>query len=378
MRRIQAALALSLLATGCMSSPYLQPMEAHVSRPEAGEIVAVESTILVYDASGSIGRTTSFPAEKAALESFIAGMPPGTYDASLRVLGGRPDDQLRLSRFDRFRLARHALEISWTGRETPLAQVLEESLEALGGRDGRVAFVIFTDGVATRHGKYIGPDETLESGRRLVGQYRGEVCLHTIQVGEDPRGQAIMEPLAALTPCGSFRRLTGLETPEALLAFQRAVYIGPAPPPEARNRRITDLDQDGVDDRFDRCAKTPVGARVDRRGCWVIEDYVFDSNGATIRPDHQGALDEIVIVMQQNPSLQIRLDGHTDDTGTAEYNFDLADRRAEAVRKYLTLHGIDPSRLQVRGFGSTRPIAPNDTPEGRRQNRRVELSVTDF
>jgi len=381
MRRSLAALSslsLALLLTSCASAPYIEPMEAQVARPGAGEIVSAQSSVLVFDASGSIDRQTVFPTEKATLESFIAGMPPGTYDVALRVLGGRPDDQLRLARFDRYRLARHAFELSWTGRETPLARVLDESLDELRERDGRAVIVIFSDGVATRHGRYIGPEEALQSGRRLAGQSRGEVCFHTVQLGEDPRGRALLEPLAASTPCGSFRGIEELADPDGLLAFQRALYIGPAPPPETRSRRITDLDQDGVDDRFDRCAKTPIGARVDARGCWVVEDYVFDTNRATIRPAQRGALDEIVVVMQRNDSLRIRLDGHTDDTGSETYNFELSDRRAAAVRDYLVAHGIGGDRLEVRGFGSARPAASNDTPEGRRENRRVELSVIDF
>jgi outer membrane protein OmpA-like peptidoglycan-associated protein len=76
--------------------------------------------------------------------------------------------------------------------------------------------------------------------------------------------------------------------------------------------------------------------------------------------------------------LRIRLDGHTDVTGAAQFNFDLGERRAHAVAGFLRDGGVSGDRLEVRSFGPTRPIASNDTPEGRRRNRRVEISVIDF
>jgi len=187
--------------------------------------------------------------------------------------------------------------------------------------------------------------------------------------------------MASLSDCGSFRTLDDLSDAESLQAFQRHIYIyiGPAPQPKAKvARAITDLDQGGVDDRFDRCARTPLGALVDDRGCWVIEDYVFETDSAAILEQYMDALENVTQVLRQNAWLRIRLDGHTDSTGTANYNFDLAVRRASSVSAYLLSHGIDASRLEVHGFGPARPIASNDTEAGRRKNRRVEISIIDW
>jgi OOP family OmpA-OmpF porin len=256
---------------------------------------------------------------------------------------------------------------------------LREQAEIHRSGTQKLVYVIFTDGVPTRYGKYIGPDETLEAARQLSTAHEGELCFHTIQVGADPRGVALLIELAGMTGCGSFRLLDTLADAEALHAFQQQIYIGPAPPPApARPRAMTDLDEDGVDDRFDRCAKTPRGAVVDSRGCWVIEDYVFASNASTILDEHAVALERVVAVLEENPSLRIRLDGHTDETGAAVFNFDLGERRAGAVAAFLREGGISGDRLEVRSFGPTRPIASNDTREGRSSNRRVEISVIDF
>jgi OOP family OmpA-OmpF porin len=381
-RRSVARLGLALLVvatSGCLGPPDLPPYPARLARPEGDQVVLADVSVLVFDASGSIDRQLDFPDEKAVMRSFVEGMPPGTYRNALRVLGGREDDQLPLEPFDRFELRRRTAELDWTGRETPLARIFEEYRTALETHRGRAVFVVFTDGVPTRHGKYVGIEDTLDAARRLEARHPGETCFHTVQVGGDPRGPALLEAIAGLSDCGSFRHIDALDGTDSLYAFQQAIYNGPAPPPAPpRPPPFTDLDRDGVDDRFDRCAKTPLGARVDERGCWVIEDYVFEHDSARIRSEHLDDLDAVATVLRDNPSLRVRLDGHTDDTGTADYNEGLSERRAAAVRDRLIATGIAADRLEVRGFGAARPIAPNDTPAGRQRNRRVELSVVDW
>ncbi|MBW2383994.1 MAG: OmpA family protein [Deltaproteobacteria bacterium] len=378
--RIQRAtwLAITIAITGC-AAPYVEPYPARLARPTDGDVVLVEDNLIIFDASGSIDRLVDFPNEKAVLEAFLAGMPPGTYRVALRVLGGREDAQVHLATFDRFELRQHARKVGWTGRQTPLAQVLDDYREEFATRAGRVAVIVFTDGVPTRYGKYIGPEETVEAARRLHARHPGELCYHTVQVGMDPRGPALLRGMAELGECGSFRTIDALDGADALHAFQMQIYNGPPPPIVAkRARAMTDLDGDGVDDRFDRCARTPAGAKVDERGCWVIEDYVFDHDQATIRPQHEATLEAVVRVLAANPGVRVRLDGHTDATGAAAYNFDLGKRRAEALAVWLIDHGIDALRLEVHSFGPGRPVAPNDTQQGRRKNRRVELSIIDF
>jgi OOP family OmpA-OmpF porin len=372
-----AVAALALL--GCAGGRDIIPYEARLARPGEGEVVAAQDNVIIVDASGSIDRKAVFPQQRAIFEAYVEGMPPGTYRVEVVILGARAGDQRPLEKFDRYEIRDLAYGMKWSGRETPLARVLREQAEIHRGGTQKLVYVIFTDGVPTRYGKYIGPEETLEAAQQLRAAHDGELCFHTIQVGADTRGVALLAELAEMSGCGSFRTLDALADADALYAFQQQIYIGPAPPPAPpRARAITDLDEDGVDDRFDRCAKTPRGAVVDTRGCWVIEDYVFALNAATILAQHTVALERVVSVLEDNPSLRIRLDGHTDVTGAAQFNFDLGERRAHAVAGFLRDGGVSGDRLEVRSFGPTRPIASNDTPEGRRRNRRVEISVIDF
>jgi OmpA-OmpF porin, OOP family len=99
----------------------------------------------------------------------------------------------------------------------------------------------------------------------------------------------------------------------------------------------------------------------------------FDFNKATIKPAGLAVLDGAVKVLQDNPSLHIVVEGHTDSVGSDAYNMKLSQRRANAVRDYLIKQGIDASRVTARGYGKTRPIASNATEEGRAQNRRADL-----
>jgi OOP family OmpA-OmpF porin len=86
-------------------------------------------------------------------------------------------------------------------------------------------------------------------------------------------------------------------------------------------------------------------------------------------------LDEAAMVLRNNPDLNVEIQGHTDNTGPAEYNLMLSQKRAESAMNYLVDKGVDPARLTAKGYGFEQPVASNDTKEGRAKNRRVEFRV---
>ncbi len=87
-------------------------------------------------------------------------------------------------------------------------------------------------------------------------------------------------------------------------------------------------------------------------------------------------LNEVVQIMKDHPEItRIRVEGHTDSTGSRSLNQKLSERRAATVREYLTNHGVEAGRMTSKGHGQDRPIASNDTDEGRAQNRRVEIHI---
>ncbi|MCK5656345.1 MAG: OmpA family protein, partial [Deltaproteobacteria bacterium] len=92
-----------------------------------------------------------------------------------------------------------------------------------------------------------------------------------------------------------------------------------------------------------------------------------------IRTEAYPLLDEVASILEKNPEMEVEVQGHTDNTGSATYNQWLSEKRAQKVKDYLVSKGIDSSRLEAKGYGLTQPVASNATEEGRAQNRRVEL-----
>ncbi len=136
-----------------------------------------------------------------------------------------------------------------------------------------------------------------------------------------------------------------------------------------------DSDGDGVPDYLDKCPNTPKGVDVDSAGCWIAKGLRFDYDKAEIRPEFYPVLDKVVRVLEMNPTMKIEVLGHTDSAGSQTYNLELSARRARAVKEYMVSKGIETTRIIAIGKGEMNPIATNDTPEGRAQNRRVEFNV---
>ena len=106
-----------------------------------------------------------------------------------------------------------------------------------------------------------------------------------------------------------------------------------------------------------------------------LSDILFDVNKATLKPGAQSNIGRIAAVLKQYPDKQIAVEGHTDATGADDYNQKLSEDRAAAVRAALVQGGVDPGSITSKGLGETTPVATNDTPAGRQQNRRVEVVV---
>jgi outer membrane protein OmpA-like peptidoglycan-associated protein/Tol biopolymer transport system component len=108
----------------------------------------------------------------------------------------------------------------------------------------------------------------------------------------------------------------------------------------------------------------------------VLNNIFFESGRFTLKSESFTELNKIVQLMNENPTLAIQINGHTDNVGNAADNLTLSNNRAKAVTTYLISKGIAPNRVVAKGFGATKPIADNGTEIGRAQNRRTELQVT--
>jgi OmpA-OmpF porin, OOP family len=259
--------------------------------------------------------------------------------------------------------------------------------------------------------KLFDPKST--SGQALVGvRYTPDLGPFLLSLGLGPGlGQA---PGAA-----DFRMLASLAfSPEA-----------PPPPPDGDEDRVsderdacpsvrgapsedplmngcpelpTDTDGDAIPDTHDACPQTPGPANVERRlhGCppkkqteasapppppkveivadeLVLRQQVtFETGTAVLRPESDSTLTEVARVLAEHPDVEsVEVQGHTDETGTPEFNRRLSEERARSVVAWLVAHGIAPERLIAKGYGKDQPLADNATEAGRAQNRRVVFRI---
>ncbi len=112
---------------------------------------------------------------------------------------------------------------------------------------------------------------------------------------------------------------------------------------------------------------------LDADGRVMLHGILFDTDRATLKADSAKQLQHVLKLLIDYPALKLEVQGHTDDQGSDEHNLELSRQRAETVVAYLALFGIDRERLEPKGYGESRPVAPNTTEAGRSQNRRVEL-----
>ena len=152
---------------------------------------------------------------------------------------------------------------------------------------------------------------------------------------------------------------------------------------------IRDTDCDGIMDPEDQCQKEPETRNKfeDADGCpdevpkdvekfnGVIEGIFFDTGKSTIKPKSKTALDSAVATLKKYPSVRVEISGHTDSTGSREFNLELSRRRAEAVEDYLVSHGVEATRVETRGAGPDEPIADNKSKAGKAKNRRIEFKL---
>lgn len=170
----------------------------------------------------------------------------------------------------------------------------------------------------------------------------------------------------------------GLAIPfgEKAQPVKAAPEAAPAPTPVVV--KDSDSDGDGVVDRLDKCPNTEKNVLVDEVGCPIAVNLkvLFDFDKATIKEAYTQKLNRFAEVLKAYPAVKTNLSAHTDSVGSDEYNMKLSQQRADAVKKALVNLGISNERITSVGYGETKPVATNETAEGREQNRRVEATVS--
>jgi len=195
-----------------------------------------------------------------------------------------------------------------------------------------------------------------QNGGIILGEYPGE-CVGEYEYGNDINSGAI--PWA--NGCASWG------TTIKMAKDTKEVWVYVQPTDEGYNMVIAEKEIMKQDIQANEMLDA-----LNKEG--FIALYInFETGKADIKPESQKIIDQIVQMLKENPTLNISIEGHTDNVGTPQSNQILSENRAKAVMNAIIEKGIDKSRLSAKGWGQTKPIADNNTEEGRAKNRRVEI-----
>ncbi len=218
-------------------------------------------------------------------------------------------------------------------RLTPMGGGIESLEDVVSPIQGKTAIIVLSDG-----GQNTGADP-VEATTELVRAHPN-AQVHVISLADSPEGQDVNREVSKAGRGIYADGVELLHDASKMERFVRDVFCGEKPA-----RRI------------------------------VLRGVNFDFDKATIRPDGKPVLDEAVRTLQEESDVRVSVEGHTDSVGSDAYNMRLSKERAEAVADYLTAGGIAHGRISTIGFGESKPVASNETEDGRAQNRRVEFRV---
>jgi OOP family OmpA-OmpF porin len=342
----------------------------------------VDNFIILFDSSSSMnhaaGQSAKFDIAKTLAYGINSSLPELGQTAGLRSFGHAPDFSKEktilfygMEKYSTRNLDKGIDKITEAGGFSPVNLAMDAAALDLDGLSGdRNAVIIISDGLDMEK-------DALTAARKLKAKYGSSICFYPILVGDSDEGAALLQKIAGIGGCGFYSTADEMMTYAGMADFVEMVFLDekPSSAPKAPVVSVKkDSDNDGVYDEDDKCPGTPMGASVNAVGCWTLDTILFDFDKAEIKSAAYPLLDNVVAILKKNPDMKILLNGHCDNVGTHEYNLDLSQRRANAVRDYISRKGILWRRLDTQGFGFTQPVALNGTDSGRAMNRRVEVT----
>lgn len=363
--RFMIAVFMGLMATACahknIPAPFT-PTDLN-SKVSSGEYAQkVDNFLVILDDTESM-RLDRHWQSKLAKAKLVANnmnntIPTLNLQSGMRVFGPRNYSladgsalQSGMTTYNKSTFGETINSVTATGGNTPLARPLALAKTDLAGTKGDIAVIVISDGEEN-----IGTPAAM-AAKELKDKYKDRVCIYTILIGDDPAGRATMEQIAKAGDCGFATDEDAVGTPNGMAAFVEKVFLKKA----------------------EKVAAPPPPSPVVDKKCFTIELKVeFEFDKSNVRPQYYKTLTEFADLVRSYPNHTVNLEGYTCSIGSDAYNMKLGQRRADSVRSFIlkNFKDIDPTRLTAISYGKTKPIASNDTKEGRAHNRRVFATFT--
>lgn len=338
------------LLTACASTdfqaaaPQAQPVDLSEFAPKA------DTFIVLFDTSGSMRdddpNQAKFQTAQNMVANFNAAVPDAGFDAGLVIFGkgagscmgdgvARKIYGMETYNSDKFLAALNTIDC--VRSTTPIVGAVDLSSAMLTQEAGDVALIIISDF------RWRDAAGVKASMAKLRQQHNGQLCLHTVRIGDYSSSSPLIDELHAGDDCGTAVAASDIADPEAMTSYVTDILMSPIEFERYTLSALTLFD-------FDKSELKAAG-KVELQ---KLSDYI-KSRGIKVR--------------------SIDVVGHTDGVGTQIYNAGLSERRASAVAEYLVRQGINPDILSATGMGELDPVAPNTTDANRAINRRVEVLV---
>jgi len=343
-----------LLFAGCAGQQVRTDMSQFtpVSLERGGYNLKVDNFLVILDTSASMNEryngVSKFGQEKEVVNRMnqtIAGLD---VKGALRAFGQGKDTTLLYGLTDYtapgfkggLDKATHA------DGNSPLYAAIDGAGNDLQFASGNSALIIFSDA------KKLDKALVIASAKKIKKTFGDRICIYTVLIGDDEAGEKLMREISEIGSCGFATNADIIFSAQDMADFSRKVFFG-------GQKRAT--------------KPSPAPAIQTIQASMVLGGIEFEFDSFSISPDFYSILDESVKTLKDNPSVNVRFEGHTDNIGSEAYNQKLSESRAKAVMNYFIEKGVSTDRFSTVGYGYTRPIASNETSAGRDRNRRVEL-----
>ncbi len=326
---------------------------AFAATASAKTVKKIDNFVLFLDQSGSMAMThgdfgkTKIDMAKETMANLNKAIPSLDYTSSM-FLFAPFEGEAQPAKYSKSAMAGAVAgvpdDFDIFNRRTPLGNGLMDLDPVLAGLSGETALIIFTDGASN-----IGADPIAQA-RALYAKYGDRLCIHVVSYADTPHGQMIIDEIRALSSCTVVADYASLSAPGGMDKFTKEIFY----------EEVAD-------------APAPVAVPVAKETITFSLHFGFDKYQIT--DEMIPVLEQAKMILEESPSAEFVVAGHTDSTGPEKYNQGLSERRADSVKKWLVSNGVSASQLEAKGYGELAPKYDNATKEGRKLNRRVEIQT---